>query len=86
MFPRMCIHEPCRNMDVKMCADLPTRIREAHEPLAHREARPGRDAQRQLAGDEAEVADGPRQGHGHARALDEEPHAPTFSAISTNVA
>ena len=39
-----------------------TRVGETQEPLPHPEARPDGHAQRQLARDEPEVADGPRQG------------------------
>ena len=85
MFPRMCIHEPCRNIDVKMCAVC--------RPGSVRHTSPSPIGNRVPGGTLSVSSPGmrPRSQMDRASARDERApwmrsHTLTLSAISTNVA
>ena len=61
MLPSRCIHEPCRNIEVRTLMRLTAGIGQADEPVAHREPCARRQRAGQLAGDETEVADRRRE-------------------------
>ena len=61
--------------EVRNLEGLPPRIGQADDSFAHRERRPGRDRHRQLAGNQPELADRPRERERSAGALHEQPDA-----------
>ena len=85
MFPRMCIHEPWRNIDVKMWS--------IWRPGSVRHTSPSPIGNRVPGGTPSVSSPGmrPRSQMDRGRATEKpapwmRSHAPTFSAISTNVA